>query len=350
MPWDLIGNEQAVAALRRALETGAVAHAYLFAGPVQAGKATLALKLAQALNCRGGSVTAGAVTYEGAHEPCGECDQCRRIAAGLHPDVQTVTIQTAEDEAQRRDISVDQVREVERAVALNPFEGRSRVIIIDPAHALSREAQNAFLKTLEEPPPRVVFILVTDSESALLPTIRSRCRRLELRPLPAAAVCEALLARGLGQEQAELLARLARGRIGWALAMAADPAALGRRADTLRDARSLPSLSMAERMALAERLAAGFRRDRRALLDTLGEWQGWWRDVLIVQSGAEEAAGNADLLPELREDASAYARPPVVAFVQALASLRRYLTENVQPRLALEALLLETPSAPAPAR
>src|SRR3990172_2946043 len=199
MPWDLIGNEQAVAALRRALETGAVAHAYLFAGPVQAGKATLALKLAQALNCRGGSVTAGAVTYEGAHEPCGECDQ-------------------------RRDISVDQVREVERAVALNPFEGRSRVIIIDPAHALSREAQNAFLKTLEEPPPRVVFILVTDSESALLPTIRSRCRRLAFRPLPAAAVREALLARGVGQEQAELLARLARGRTGWALAMAADPA------------------------------------------------------------------------------------------------------------------------------
>src|SRR3990172_13141553 len=233
MPWDLIGNGQAVAALRRALESGAVAHAYLFAGPERGGKRTLALQLAQALNCSGRSVTAGAVTYEGAHDPCGEGAQCRRIAAGLHPDVQTVTIQTAEDDAQRRDISVDQVREVERAVALNPFEGRSRVIIIDPAHALSREAQNAFLKTLEEPPPRVVFILVTDSESALLPTIRSRCRRLELRPLPAAAVCEALLARGLGQEQAELLARLARGRIGWGPAMAADPAALERRAETL---------------------------------------------------------------------------------------------------------------------
>src|SRR3972149_11702315 len=111
MPWGLMGQERAVAALERALREGRVAHAYLFVGPERVGKHTLALKLAQALNC------------EGAERPCGECAPCRRIAAGLHADVQTVSVEEGEEGAQKG-IHVSQIREVERATALTAVEAR----------------------------------------------------------------------------------------------------------------------------------------------------------------------------------------------------------------------------------
>ena len=229
-----IANDRAVAALERALREGRVAHAYLFAGPERVGKHALALKLAQALNCEAvvpDPTAVGAPLAAPAGrtvEPCGECNPCRRIAGGLHADVQTVTVEE-DEEGTQKGIHVSQIREVERATALKPFEGRSRFVIIDPAEEMNAAAQNAFLKTLEEPPPQVVFALVTADESRLLPTIRSRCRRLELR-LPAVAEVEAALAaRGVEAERARLLARLSRGRIGWALEAADDASLLERR-------------------------------------------------------------------------------------------------------------------------
>ena len=355
--WNFIGNERVVAALGRALETGAAAHAYLFAGPERVGKRTLALQLAQVLNCTGGAtgssdaVTAGAVTYGCVSEPCGSCTPCRRIAAGLHADVQVITVEPSDEGPAHKAISVAQVREVERAVALNPFEGRTRVVIFDPADAMNGEAQNAFLKTLEEPPPHVVFVLVTARHERLLPTIRSRCRRLEFRLLPVTAVEEALRSAGVEAEKARLLARVSRGAIGWALEAAQDPSLLERRREMLRVASSLAGMSIAERMALAERLALDFRRDREGVLAQLSLWQSWWRDVLRAQSGAEDGVANVDMAPELRQDASRYHVREVAAFVRALGATQRHLEENVQPRLALEALLLEAPSVSvAPAR
>ena len=150
--WGLIGQERAVAALERALREGRVAHAYLFVGPERVGKHTLALKLAQALNCE--AVGTGAPAYgrdedavsargEPASpepsrrvEPCGECAPCRRIAGGLHADVQTVSVEEGEEGSQKG-IHVSQIREVERATALKPFEGRSRFVIIDPAEEMN---------------------------------------------------------------------------------------------------------------------------------------------------------------------------------------------------------------------
>lgn len=331
MPWDFIGNEGAVAALARDLASGRPAHAYLFLGPPRVGRRTLALRLAQALNCTG------------PEPPCGGCSPCRRTAAGLHADLLMVTVE-ADEGGPHKAIQVGQVREVERAVALKPFEGQCRVVIIDPADAMNSEAQNAFLKTLEEPPPQTAFLLVAAREGALLPTIRSRCRRIELRPLPPAAVEAALRERGPEREQARLLARLSGGRIGWALEAAADPAALERRRQGAELARALPAMPLADRFDLAERLAEEFRARREPLLERLEEWRTWWRDVLLVQAGAEEGVTHVDMLPLLREDAARYPRRQVVAFLRALLATPRHLEENVQPRLALEALLLETPA------
>ena len=138
----LIGNPRAVATVQRALASGSPPHAWLFAGPTGVGKAALARWLAQALNCEQTSVRRDETV---AVEPCGECAQCTRIARDIHSDVLTVSIPPPEDGVQHKDISVEQVREVEQAVALAPFEGRTRVAIIDPADAMSDGAQYAFL-------------------------------------------------------------------------------------------------------------------------------------------------------------------------------------------------------------
>src|SRR5439155_9266728 len=120
---------------------------------------------------------------------------------------------------QHKEISVDQIREVQRAVALAPFEGRTRAVIIDPADKLSEEAQNAFLKTLEEPPASAVFVLIAMRGDALLPTVRSRCALIEFGLVSTAEIEEALRDRGIEEERARLLARLSNGRPEWALAM-----------------------------------------------------------------------------------------------------------------------------------
>ncbi len=330
--WETVGQERAVAAVQRALTGGRPAHAYLLAGPPQVGKATLARELAQALNC------------EGAEPPCHQCGPCRRIAAGIHADVQTVTVE-AGDGAAHKDISIDQIREVGRAVSLRPFEGRCRVIIIDPADAMNEAAQNAFLKTLEEPPPGVVFLLVTSRPQLLRATIRSRCQRLDLRPMPVAAVEEVLARRwGLPEQRAELLARLSRGRVGWAVAAQTDEEILRRRRETLMDIRGLPQRSLAERFAYAGDLAGRFGRQREAVLDILDLWGQWWRDVLLVASGCQEAITNVDLGDILPNEAARYEPRQVAAFLRSLAAARHQLEENVNPRLALEVLVLELPS------
>jgi DNA polymerase-3 subunit delta' len=330
--WRTVGQERAVAALQRALEGGQKAHAYLLAGPPQVGKATLARELAQALNC------------EGADPPCHECTPCRRIAAGIHADVQTVTVE-AGNGAVHKDISIDQIREVGRAVSLRPFEGRCRAIVIDPADAMNEAAQNAFLKTLEEPPPDVVFLLVSARPQLLRATVRSRCQRLDLRPLPVAAAATALAERwGLPPRRAELLARLSRGRLGWALAAQADEEMLRARREALMDIRNLPRRSLAERFACAGNLAGRFGRQREAVLDVLDLWGQWWRDVLLAAAGCQEAVTNVDLSDILRSEAARYDPRQVAAFLRSLAAARRRLEENVNPRLALEVLLLDLPA------
>lgn len=335
MSWDFIGNEQAVAVLARDLQRGVPVHAYLFAGPDGIGKRTLALRLAQSLNCA--ASTAG--------EPCGECRSCRRIGQGLHADVQIVSVPPADEDRQHKEISVEQIREIERAIALNPFEGRTRVVIIDPADAMSVAAQNAFLKTLEEPSPRVCLALVTSRPAQLLETVRSRCRRLEMRFVPVAVVEGALLDRGLEPTRAGLLARLSRGRAAWALAVARDPSLLEWRESAIATARSLPQLTLAQRFDLAERVAADFRKGREAVLALLGEWQAWWRDVALAGAGVEDGIINVDYLQALRSDGVLYPSDEVVPFLRLLGRTTRLIEGNVQPRLALEALLLDAPQA-----
>ncbi|MEX0682551.1 MAG: AAA family ATPase [Dehalococcoidia bacterium] len=330
--WELIGNARPLAALAAGVANGSPVHSYIFAGPERVGKGAAALLLAAALNC------------PNADPPCRACEVCRRIAEAKHADVQTVTVEVVTDDGPaRKAISVEQMRDVEASVMLAPYEGRTRVVIIDPADQMSSGAQNAFLKTLEEPPPHVVFVLVTSDAERLLETVRSRCRRIEFGLVAAAEIEAGLLARDVDASKAAVLARLSAGKPGWALEAAASPALLERRGEALDAARALTSLSIADRMDLAEKLSDQFKRDRAPVDATLEQWLGWWRDVLLAASDAADSVANLDRREAIAEDARRYQRSEVVAFVEALRQTRQYLRENVQSRIALDALMLRVP-------
>ena len=207
MPFrDLVGHRRLVELLSRSVERDSLPPSLIFSGPEGVGKRLAATAVAEAINClrpeRGRMFDA-----------CGRCPACRRIGRGVHPDV----LGLGPDDS--GSIKIEQAREIIDRAAYRPFEGRRRVVIVDPADALGVPAQNALLKTLEEPPSASIFILVTARPDALLPTVRSRCPRLRFGPLSPAEVAGVLIARhGMADEEARARAAVADGSLGRALA------------------------------------------------------------------------------------------------------------------------------------
>lgn len=322
--WRIAGHEWIVKLLQQSLAMGHLAHAYLFVGLPRVGKTTLAVALAQALNCRAAKV------------PCGECLSCQKIARWMHPDVRLV-----EAEPDTNAIKIEQIRELQREAVLSPFEGAWRVYVIPEFQKATAEAANCLLKTLEEPPPRVVLILTAPDTGALLPTIVSRCQVYKLRPLPLQQTSSALQRLcGASPEKADLLARLSEGRIGWAINACADEQILRTRAERLDMLRGLPHQSLAARFQKAQRLA----EKPEELPEILDLWASWWRDVLLVQGKCEDLVVNVDRLLPLREDASRFTLAQVQVFLRAIQRTKSELEGNANARLATEVLLMDCPS------
>ncbi len=326
--WQVKGHSRTVALLRQSLERGRLSHAYLFTGPAHVGKLTLAMNLAQAVNC------------ESEDRPCQQCAACRRIAAAKHADVHVVDLLSAD----KKEIGIRQVADMQSAAHLPPFEGRCKVFVFDRAEMLSREAANSLLKTLEEPPPAVLMVLLTARENELLPTIASRCQRLELRPLPVAAVREALVAdHHVPPDRADLLARLSGGCPGWAILALRDEKVLAERDRRLDDFARLCGAGARERLAYAAELAALFSKGREGVADTLAAWRQWWRDVMLIKCGNSQGIINTDQEEVLRREAERNTPRSIAAFMRRISLTARELEQNASPRLALEVLLLHMP-------
>jgi DNA polymerase-3 subunit delta' len=342
MNWNIVGHEKAIEVLQRAVDDESrLSHAYLFAGPEQVGRATTARRFAQALNCQSED-----------SRPCDECRACRLIAEGKHPDVETMTMGGICDESEHKDHSKDnsqdiricQVRRLEHVVIRAPFEARLRVIIVDPADALTTEAANAFLKTLEEPPDHVVLILITAHEEALLETVRSRCRRIVFGGASRSEIEAALLERWDAEpETAAKLSRMAQGRLGWAVDALKNEKGLEDREEVLEEIEELLRGGDKERFEYARALGDRYQRNNRAVRDSLNVWSDWWRDVLLTASGEEELALSIDRLDTLRSHASQYGVAGAVRALRALTDVQQHLDEHASPTLALEVMLLELP-------
>ena len=336
--WHVVGQENVIRILDASLETGRLSHAYLFVGPPHVGKTTLALDLARAVNC---------ISTESA-PPCQDCLQCRRVASGHHADVRLIGLRRQEEGSRRRELGIAEIRSVTNQSHLKPYEGASRVFIFEDAETMSEEAANALLKTLEEPPPQTLLILLTSQEDRLLPTIKSRCSRLELKPMaeePLARYLEET--RGVETEQARLLARLSKGCLGWAITALEDPLLLDHRTTELDRLIGLLNATVEQRFHAAADVANLYYRDRDEALETLDVWLSWWRDLLVLRETGPEWVYNQDYAEQLEEWKSAYTPGQIAAFIGAMAKTVEALNSNVNARLGLEALML---SLPAPTR
>jgi DNA polymerase III subunit delta' len=316
---DLVGHERAAARLRRAVSDGRQPGAVLVLGPPGVGKRTLADAFTTLLLCD--------APVDG--DACGVCAQCTRLAAGTHPDLRIV----ARDE-DRRDVRIEQVRDLTRWLSLQPLMAGRKVGVIDDAHCLNEHGQNALLKTLEEPPGSAVLVLVATYPSLLLPTVRSRCQLVRLDPLPADAVARVLEARGVPAERAGLLAPLAEGSPGQALALDGED----ERAARERMLEGLPRLATLDARAISD-LAQGVSRG--ALDAALAATTAFYRDVL-------QTALLGDTLP-LRNPTTAEAVRTTAARLSPDALLRQLavvcdtiidLGKNANRMLSVETMLL----------
>ena len=326
--WQLAGHSRATTLLQQSLRNGQLSHAYLFVGPAHVGKFTLAMNLAQAANC------------ESEDRPCQECTSCRRIATSKHPDFRVIDLLPEK----AKSISIDQIRSMQTETHLPPYEGKYKVFVIDGAHLLSHEAANSILKILEEPPPNILIILLTTSESALLPTIASRCQRVELRPLPLGSVRDVLVKdHQLAQDRADLLARLSGGCLGWAILALQDKSLLSDREQRLADIARLHDATAHDRLAYAAELAAIFGKGRDKATDALSEWLQWWRDLLLLKCGNTRWIMNVDQEPALSRQAETLTAAGISAFMREITATTVQLEQNANPRLALEVLMLKMP-------
>ncbi len=288
MPFrECFGHRRLIAVLAGAVRRDSLPPALLFSGPEGVGKRHVAMALAQALNCPAAS----------AHGPleidaCGVCPTCQRIARGVHPDVHIV------EPGDIGNIKVDQVRDVVDRAGYRPFEGRRRVVVIDRADALIPQAQNALLKTLEEPPAGSVFVLVTARPDVLLPTVRSRCPQLRFQPLADDEVVAALVAAGRTEDQARALASDAEGSIGRALQASGGDVIESREIAVLALEHAAASNEPKRRIEGAKILLAGSgtggAKDREQLATHLRAMAAVLRDVALLATGASAGRAGVD--------------------------------------------------------
>jgi DNA polymerase III subunit delta' len=328
MPFkDVIGHRQLVRLIARSVRRDLLPPSLIFAGPAGVGKRLTALAAAQALNCLSPIVASISLPSSGIEfDACGTCGTCTRIARGIHPDVLIL------EPGDTGSIKTDQVRDVIESAAYRPFEGRRRVVIIDRADGLVASAQNALLKTLEEPPSLSIFILVTARPDTLLATVLSRCPRLRFLPLSSEEVAKALMQRGHDERAARAVAASADGSLGRALDITASDLVEARAVaqQVLADAagRDDPRRRIDGAKDLLSNTGAGGAIDRQQVASHLRAMASLLRDMELLSTGADvRALANPDVRPALDRLAPAYrGERGVRAFVavdQALAALDR---------------------------
>lgn len=346
----IIGQTRPKEILARALQTGRIPHAYLFAGPAGVGKEAMAIEMAKALLCSSGGDT----------KPCDSCSACRRAGRFGHPDFFFLFPMpknaAVEEEREVLDslvrdpyirklpwaaptIGIERIRELRRVSSLKPLEGR-RVVIIAEADKMTPEAANALLKILEEPPPDMQLILTSSRDAGLLPTIVSRCQRVDFNLLTNAEVASVLMERkGVVQDQARLVARIAQGNYRHAAGLLEEN--LQERRNLVIEAMRISLKDEGTRIEWAEGVLEEL--DKRELREFFSLMLIWFRDALVLTANpgavASDQLVNVDQIEVMNKFVAAFSEIRFEAIFADLEKSIEMLDRNVHPTLILVVLL-----------
>jgi len=339
---DLKGQPRVVQVLKRTIESGRLAHAYLFVGPDGVGRRTAAKQLAMTLNCeRGGS------------DACGECAQCRKLQNGFqlfmsgakekesarttaasepdalrnghHPDVLLV-------EPEKDFITIDRIRKLQTIMYGRPYEGRYRLVVLAPADTMNAASQNALLKTLEEPGPGNVLILITATPHRMLRTIESRCQRVVFGLIPRNIIIDSLVQHGVEPERADLLSRLCEGSLGRALSLAEGDLSQVRQR-IIDGLQALISKGSHGIWKFADELAEGNMEEFGESLEMVKTWM---RDALLLHSGAgSDKVINSDGLDLLLQISKRFDESALMKAIDDVSDLQAKLRYYPNRQLAL---------------
>ncbi|MGB7606199.1 MAG: DNA polymerase III subunit delta' [Lutisporaceae bacterium] len=317
----IIGQSVLAGSLKRAVKEDLVANAYIFSGSRGSGKSMAAEIFAKALNCRG----------EGVEKPCDNCTSCKKLESGNHPNIDIIKPSGAS-------IKIKQIREVIAKVSKKPFENGYKVLIIDEADKMTQDAQDAFLKTLEEPPANTVFILLAENQNSLLPTVVSRCQVFYLKKVAKQQIESFLLEKfSYDIEQISFAATSANGIIGRAIEMLNDQELQKLRKLHVNFASNLNGGSYIELATAASELAVS----KEEVVRFLDFMLSWYRDILIIKQGCEEQllvnSDNADII---ERQAEVLDEKRIYRIIDAIKRTISYVNHNVGIKNSIDSMIL----------
>ncbi len=319
---DIIGHEEIIRHLQNSIVTGKVSHSYILTGEAGAGKKMVAATFAAALECE-----------QGGPEPCMKCDSCKKAMGKNHPDIITVTHE--KDNL----ITVDEIRDqVVNDVFIKPYSSRYKIYIIPDGQLMNEQAQNALLKTIEEPPEYAVIMILTNNIDSLLPTIRSRCVRLDLKLVDDALIKEYLMEHlHIPDYEAELDASIAQGSVGRAQEAATSARFQEITESALYILKNTDTMEIYELTDAVKKLAG----EKQNIEDYLDIFQFWFRDVLMFKATRE--IDNLVFKQEINtisEQASRRSYENLERILDSLEKTKVRLGAYVNPELTLELLFL----------
>ncbi len=318
---EVVGHKDVVGYFQTAIKSGKISHAYILNGEKGSGKHVLARTFAAALNC------------EGEERPCGECHSCRQAESKNHPDIVEVT------HDKPNSIGVEDIRtQLVDDVTIRPYSSPYKVYIVSDAEKMTPQAQNALLKTIEEPPKYVVILLLTTNASALLPTILSRCVMLNTKPIPDAEVREYLMEHvQIPDYQADICVAFAQGNIGKAVQLASSEKFGEIKAAAVHLLTHAAEMDIAD-ISAAVKAVADFKVDIRDYLDILAVW---YRDVLYFKA-TNDADGIIfkENLRAIQEQTRTISYEGIEQILESIQKAKERLTANVNFELTMELLFL----------
>lgn len=317
---DIIGQDNAVNLLVEQLKNRRVSHAFLFIGKDGVGKKRLALEFARALFCP-----------EKEADACGICLSCKKVVHQNHPDIRLIEIDEGDN------IKIEQIRELQQEIAYKPYESDRKVFIIDQADQMTVQAANSLLKTLEEPPSYAIIILLAEGTDSLLPTVISRCQKIQLNKLPREEIEKKLKLEGIRADRAEVIAGLVDGSLGRALSLLGDEEFLNNRQEVYSILYNLDKVDTVDLFKQADKLTSYLDNGLPLFKLILS----LFRDIILYKQGNNNRIVNFDLIDYIKVMGKKYKIEELIGIVNLTNTISGYIRANVKKDLALQNLLLK---------